>query len=144
MNLHFHQFGKKHWSYVDCNEVLWLVKHARLLQSMDPATLRPSEFEKLFVSERGLSLMMLMHAIMLAEEQHSVERDRLHVVRRLRTEMLRNQVDHMISGRDIEAMGIEPGPHYRELLAHARDLQLSSPNTSKEELLHAVMKAHHS
>ncbi len=143
IKLHFHQFGKKHWSYVDCNEVLWLVEHARILKTTDPASMRPSYFEKIFGGERGASLLELIHAIQIAEGKHSVERDRLHIARRMRTHLLEHAESPRLSGRDLTAMGIEPGPHFRELLAIARDLELSSPGISTEELQHQILKAHH-
>jgi tRNA nucleotidyltransferase/poly(A) polymerase len=140
MKLHFHQFGKNHRSYVDCDEVLWLVKHARILQTTDPAAMRPSAFEHTFLSPRGKTLTILIHALLLAEDRHSVERERLHVLRRLESDFQNRLAPPLISGSDLAALDIPPGPQYRELLAHARDAQLSGKIATKPEAIQLVIK----
>ncbi len=144
-SLHFHQFGKNHYAHVDCDEVLWLVKNARYLEDHDPASLRPSEFEALFAGPRGANLLLLIHAMHLAEDRFSVARERLHVARRLRAShaQIAPTVTKLLRGEDLASLGLAPGPQYRHLLSRVRDAQLTGAVTTKEQALSLAAKIAH-
>lgn len=149
-NLYFHQFPDKHHASVNCKDVLWLLDHLYDFEQMDPANMRPSVFEKTFLNQRGKELLLLMHAVFIASKHHSVERERLHIARRLAQTMRDNMtemgVDHMprlVHGGDIKALGLESGPVYRELLDKVRDAQWANTIHSKDdaiELLRELIK----
>ena len=142
-NLYFHQFDRNHNAYVNCEDVLWLLEHVNHFETHDPSGMRPSEFEDHFMNERGRQLLLLMHAYFVASGTHTVARERLHVAMRIADEFAtmgegRTRVPKLISGRDIQALNIPPGPVYRDLERMVRDAQLAhrvhTPDEAKELL----------
>jgi len=139
VNLYFHQFPKDHASYVDCKTVFWLVERLDLFEHQDPAGLRPSEFERIFVNDRGEDLLLLMQAMYIASGKHSVARERIQTAKRIRQRFLDlyntagdgTKLPKLLSGKDLKDVGIEPGPHFRQYLDHIRDEQLSGSITDK-------------
>ena len=141
-SLHFQQFPESNRAHVNCKDVMWFLKHLHDLQSQDPASMRPSRFERLFCSPRGQELLMLTHAVLIASGQHTVERERLHVARRL-AQQIQDQLDELgvehlpklLHGSDIQELGVQPGPVYRELIDKVRDAQLAHKIHTKEEAM---------
>lgn len=150
--LHFHQFPLGHKANMNCETIKWLVEHVDIFEEIDPASIRPSQFEKMFLSKRGQELLLLMHAKHVASAKHSVARERLHTARRIKDQMqmifansdLNGKLPQLISGRDIQEFGIQPGPAYREILDKIRDAQLAgeiiSFDDAKTLLRHIVTK----
>lgn len=132
-DLFFNQFPKHHKAFVNCKDVMWFVDQINFFEKIDPASMRPSTFEHMFMNARGRELLMLIHATYISEGVHSVGRERLHTARRIAQRMEdfykeEGYVDHLprlISGTEIAASGIEAGPIYRELLDKIRDAQLT-------------------
>lgn len=144
-SLFFHQFSKNSRAYVDCAQVSWFLENIRMFESVDPASMRPSEFEKMFVTVQGRELLLLMHAIFIAEGRHSVARERLHAGRRIEKKMrefIGDNLGHLITGTDIEELGVQSGPIYRDLIDSIRDAQLTekikTPNEAKRMLREIV------
>ncbi|MFH1711732.1 MAG: hypothetical protein ABH846_00645 [Patescibacteria group bacterium] len=141
-NLYFHQFPESHEAHVNCQDVLWFLENLHLFEETDPASMRPSEFERMFFSARGRKLLLLMHAVLIASGHHSVARDRLHIARRL-LQQLQDQANtleverlpRLIHGHDIAELEVSPGPIYRELLDQIRDAQLAHQIHTKEEAI---------
>ncbi len=133
--LYFHQFPTGHGARVDCEHVLWLLEHLHDFEREDPATMRPSHFERLYCSSRGQDLLLLAHAIAIASGRHTPARERLQTARRLSRQICENAPPELVSGNDISSLGIEPGPIYRTLLDEVRDAQLIGNIQTKEEAL---------
>jgi len=141
-NFYFHQFPDSHRAYVNCKDVLWLLENLHLFDTTDPASMRPSHFERTFFNDRGRKLILLMHAFLIARGQHSIARDRLHVARRLLRQLEDQARDHeveklprLVHGKDIATLDIAPGPVYRELLDKVRDAQLAHQIQTKDEAM---------
>ncbi|MFH1767141.1 MAG: hypothetical protein ABH826_03545 [Patescibacteria group bacterium] len=145
-NLFFHQFSKEHRAFVDCQDVFWLVDNLSLFEEVDPANMRPSEFEHKFMNPRGCDLLLLIHAVNIAGGKHSVARERMHTARRIQKSLQNfyeragegSYLPKLISGHDISAAGVKQGPIYRELIDIIRDAQLTekikTPSEAKEML----------
>ena len=132
--LHFHQFPSGHAARVDCQTVVWLLHNLHLLEETDPASMRPSHFERLFCTQRGRELLLLMHARHFASGKHSAARERVHTARRIAGDYLREGArKHLITGTDIAAQGLAPGPEYRELIDQVRDAQLARRVENRQE-----------
>lgn len=137
---HFHQLPKHHDSYVSCDGVYWLLRHLHLFESTDPSSMRPSEFERIFVNRRGGELLALMQAYYASLSAHHIARERVIVARRIRQKILdlyaevsRGHVlPQLLTGADLQELGIEPGPKYRDIFDELRDLQLTGQVTTKK------------
>ncbi|MFH1631912.1 MAG: hypothetical protein ABIA47_02720 [bacterium] len=138
--LYFHQFPSGHRAEVDCKNVLWILDHLYDFDEINPASMRPSVFEKMFCSMRGSDLLLLMHAVFIASGSHSLSRERLHVALRIANKMCHFEGGHaratkLISGADISALGVPTGPVYRDLMEQVRDAQLAGKISNKKEAL---------
>jgi len=137
--LYFHQFAKASVQAIDCGDVSWMLYHLKDLETNDPASMRPSAFERLFCSTRGQDLLLLMHVNYLVTGRHSIGRERLLQTLRIANNLCSNgRPKPLISGKDLHAMEIKPGPLYRELLDVVRDAQLTGAVSTKEEALKHV------
>ena len=82
-----------------------------------------------------------MHAISIATGQHSIARERIHTAqrilqhleRRISQEGVDEYLPRLITGKDIQAIGIDPGPVYRDLLDKVRDAQWMQEVDSKQD-----------
>ena len=139
--LYFHQFAKTSVQSIDCGDISWMLYHLKDLETNDPASMRPSAFERLFCSTRGQDLLLLMHVNYLVTGRHSIGRERLLQTLRISNNLCGNgRPKPLISGKDLHAMDIKPGPLYRELLDVVRDAQLTGSVGSKEEALAHVRR----
>lgn len=137
---HFHQFPKDHIACVSCEGVYWLLAHLHLFEEHDPASLRPSQFEKLFVTHRGSELLALMQAYYASLSAHHIARERVIVAKRIRQKMLDlycatsqgHTLPRLLSGEDLKALGAQEGPKFRELFDELRDQQLIGAITTKD------------
>jgi tRNA nucleotidyltransferase/poly(A) polymerase len=144
--LYFHQFPSDHKAGIDCKRMFWLLKHVHTFNETDPASMRPSLFEKLFLNQRGAELLTLMHAHFIASGKHSIARERLHTAARIRGELMRHMLNEgedgrlprLITGKDIKQAGIEPGPGYRDLLDRVRDAQLTRAIVNRDQALNLL------
>jgi len=136
--LYFHQFPSGHGARVDCEQVLWLLEHLHDFETEDPASMRPSQFERLYCSERGQNLLLLMQAIAIASGVHTPARERLHTARRLAREICEEAPQELVTGHDIATLGIPAGPVYRELMDKVRDAQLIGSIQNKDDALRFI------
>lgn len=132
---HLQQFPVEHFAHVQAQHLHWLLENIRMFDTVDPAGMTPSAFEKVFGSAKGRELLALMHAIFLTEGKHHVARERLHVARRLLDALHHRAAPKLLRGRDLVALGIHPGPAYRQLLAKVRDAQLAGSLRNREDAL---------
>ncbi|PIX62130.1 hypothetical protein CO057_01100 [Candidatus Uhrbacteria bacterium CG_4_9_14_0_2_um_filter_41_50] len=135
--LHFHQFPKGSKTRVEISDVSWMLENLKILETHDPAGMRPSQFEKMYCSDRGRQLLLLSHAVYYAGGAHSVGRERVHIAKRIARDFCDNRVSapRLVTGADIQKFGIRPGPAYRDLLDHVRDAQLVRKVASRQEAL---------
>lgn len=136
-NLYLHQFPEGHAAHLDVGDVEWLLGNVRMFDEVDPASLQPSAFEKVFGNARGRSLLALMQSLFLTEGRHHIARERLHVARRLLEALdeRRPGLQKLLRGRDLETLGIPPGPLYRRLMAKVRDAQLAGSVATRDDAM---------
>lgn len=139
-DFHLHQFPDGHAAHLDVGDVEWLLDNVRMFDDVDPASLAPSVFEKVFGSARGRSLLALMQSAFLTEGRHHVARERVHVARRLldALNIHRPEATKLLRGRDLEVLGVPPGPLYRRLLSKVRDAQLEGTVNNSDDALNLV------
>lgn len=137
--MRFHQFAGNDPAHVDCGDIKWLLRHMHDLEDIDPAAMRPSAFERLFCTARGQDLLLLMHARYLVEGQYSIGRERLLQAMRISNNICNGERPKpLIRGKDLKALGLDPGPLFRELLDHVRDVQLTGRANSKDDAIKCV------
>lgn len=136
-DFYLHQFPEGHPAHINVGDVEWLLGNIRMFDDVDPASLQPSAFEKVFGNARGRSLLALMQSIFLTEGRHHVARERVHVARRLLEALdeRRPVMQKLLRGRDLETLGIPPGPLYRRLMAKIRDAQLAGSVATRDDAL---------
>ncbi|MBT3230517.1 CCA tRNA nucleotidyltransferase [Candidatus Uhrbacteria bacterium] len=122
--LYLHQFPTNHWARIDCDVVAWLLDNRHILETEDPAGMRPSAFEKMFCTQKGQQLLAFIHAIELVKGAHSATSERIHNAKRLYDHYCSQCYPKLVSGKDLIELGLEPGIHFRDLLDKVRDLQL--------------------
>lgn len=137
---HLHQFPDGHAAHVDVGDVDWLLGNVRMFDDVDPASMQPSAFEKVFGGKRGRSLLALMHSVFLTHGEHHLARERVHVARRLLEDLdtRRPNAPKLLRGRDLATLGVPPGPFYRQLMSKIRDAQLGGSVSTTEDAMHLV------
>lgn len=139
---HLHDVPVDHFAHVHKQHLEWLLENIRMFDSVDPASMAPSAFEKVLGSTKGRELLALMHAVFLTEGTHHIARERLHVARRLLDALKgRSSTPKLLRGRDLAALGVNPGPHFRQLLAKVRDAQLAGSVQNRDDAL-AYIRLH--
>ena len=137
-DLYFHQFSRVHRAHVDCAEVHWLLDHLHDFEDADPASMRPSAFEKLYCHGRGRNLLALIHATRIASGAHSPGRERLHIAKHLVNKFCDDSPSKLLRGSDLIPLGLEPGPVFREILDEVRDAQLLGTVCDKDGAIEFV------
>lgn len=135
--LHLHQFSRNHLARVETETVAWLLNSLSIFETTDPASLKPSQFERLFLQNRGADLLLLAHIKYYLSGAHSIGRERVHIAKRIAGELREhlNELPRLINGADIQAFGVRPGPQYRTLIDDVRDAQLTHKIQSRQEAL---------
>ncbi len=129
--------------------VISILERLNYFVDHDPATVRPSQFEKTFCNQVGQELLLAMHVHELALGEHRAARERLQVAMRMAGDLCHRAQEHggkiprLVSGRDIKAFGLGAGPHYREILNRVRDAQLSGIINDKPEAVELIRMCIH-
>ncbi|MDQ5952537.1 MAG: poly(A) polymerase [Patescibacteria group bacterium] len=132
VRLHLHN-AHPHFDYANA---LWMLEHRNILEEAEPEHMPSSVFEHIFGKERGQHLLTFLHATHRARGQHTRTRDRLHQATKRRQELVTDiRKPQLIRGRDLENLGVQPGPKYRKILAKIRDAQLDGHVSNKDEAL---------
>ncbi len=138
--------GKKS---INGKTVIALIERLNFFIQTDPASMRPSQFEKMFCSQDGQELLLAMHVHELALGEHRTARERLAVAMRMAGHLCQRAIAHggkiprLASGRDIRATGLADGPHYREILSRVRDAQLSGEINDKSGAVEVIRMCIH-
>lgn len=132
IRLHLHN-AYPHFSHTDA---MWMLEHRNILEDAEPEHMPASVFERIFGKERGQHLLTFLHATNRASGRHTKTRDRLHQATKRRQELVTDiKQPNLLRGRDLESLGIQPGPKYRKILAKIRDAQLDGHVSDKTEAL---------
>lgn len=110
----------------------WLVEHHRVLT--DAPTMRLSKLKPILVHP-GIGELLAMHRAIARARGSSLEA--IEFCERMLRETPREELDPppLITGADLIAMGLSPGPEFKRLLDAVREAQLEGRVTSKEESL---------
>ena len=120
----------------DHQDALWMLEHRNVLEEAEPEHMPASVFEHIFGKERGKHLLTFLHATHRSRGQHTKTRDRLHQATKRRQELVTDiKKPSLLRGRDLESLGVLPGPKYRKILAKLRDAQLDGHVNDREEAL---------
>jgi len=132
VRLHLHA-AHPHFSHSDA---LWMLEHKNILEDAEPEHMPASVFENVFGKERGQHLLTFLHATHRSTGRHTKTRDRLHQATKRRQELVTDiKKPQLLRGRDLESLGVLPGPKYRKILAKIRDAQLDGHVSDREEAL---------
>lgn len=135
VRLHLHA-AHPHFSH---SNALWMLEHKNILEEAEPEHMPASLFEHIFGHDRGQHLLTFLHATHRASGRHSKTRDRLHAATVRRQELVTDiKKPALLRGRDLETLGVTPGPKYRKILAKLRDAQLDGHIDNHEEALNYV------
>lgn len=138
---HLNQFPKGHPLSLNGKRVISLLEQVHIFELEDPATMRPSHFEKRFCGELGEDLFFAMHVHELALGIHRSSRERLAIARRMQQELCERakpyggRLPKLISGRDLIPLGIPQGPGVRDILSRVRDAQIAHVISTKPEAI---------
>jgi tRNA nucleotidyltransferase/poly(A) polymerase len=132
LRLHLHT-AHPHFNY---QQALWLLKHKNVLEEADPKHMPTSAFEKIFGQDRGQHLLGFLHLLHRSSGQYTKTRARLHDATERRQQLVTDITKpKLIRGRDLETLGLTPGPRYRFILEKLRDAQLDGHIDNREEAL---------
>ena len=130
--LHLHN-AHPHFNHEDA---LWMLEHKNILEDAEPEHMSASVFEHIFGKDRGQHLLTFLHATHRSSGQHTKTRERLHQATKRRQELVTDiKKPQLLRGRDLENLGVLPGPQYRKLLAKIRDAQLDGHVSDHDEAM---------
>jgi tRNA nucleotidyltransferase/poly(A) polymerase len=130
--LHLHN-AHPHFNHEDA---LWMLEHKNILEEAEPEHMPASLFENIFGKDRGQHLLTFLHATHRSSGQHTKTRDRLHQATKRRQELVTDiKKPQLLRGRDLESLGVMPGPKYRKILAKIRDAQLDGHVSDHDEAM---------
>lgn len=131
--LHLDQFPKTSRWHINVNDVLWLRRSLHALDVIEnPNAMPGSLFERLFLSRLGDDLLALMVLTGSASDQKlTAVRARVDEIH----ERLGTEIPEWVSGDDLLALGMKPGPQFRELMNRVRDAQIDGDIASKAEAI---------
>lgn len=127
-----------HVAHPDFNhdDALWMLKHRNILEDAEPEHMPASTFEHIFGKQRGQHLLSFLHATQRSGNRHTKTRDRLHQATVRRQELVTDvKKPQLLRGRDLENLGVTPGPKYRKILSKIRDAQLDGHIADRDEAL---------
>ncbi len=122
-------------SNAEKSRLVWLVEqHTSLL---DAPTMRPSRLKPLLVHPGIDDLLWLHRAIAVASDRGT---DHYEFCVRLLRETPREELDPppLLTGNDLKALGMRPGPEFKRLLDAVREAQLDGAVRSRDEAVALV------
>ncbi|MCA9077054.1 MAG: CCA tRNA nucleotidyltransferase [Planctomycetaceae bacterium] len=119
----------------ETERITWLVTH---LHNFDEApSLTLSQLKRLLVHDFATDLLTLARRLALAEQRDASGLD--FAVEYL-ADTPREVLDppELLSGSDLQEMGLQPGPEFKQILTTVRDFQLNEQISSREEAVELV------
>jgi len=124
--------GRLRLSTLQARRVAWLVRHHMLL--MHAPEMRTARLKRLFAEDGFEELAELYRADCLASGGTADDYDALLArYRAMGEEEVRPEP--LITGRDLIALGLKPGPRFGDILKRVYDAQLEGRATTREEAL---------
>lgn len=117
---------------VSADDVAWIVGH--LASATDPNALLGSEFERVYMNERGEWFLQALEAIGKTEIAEAA-RARAKTIRTAWNVGVQEKVPALVSGTDALAAGIPEGPEVRLALDRIRNAQLDGAIRTREQAL---------
>jgi poly(A) polymerase len=116
-------------SVADRETVAWLVDRRRIL--CDARSMPVSKLKRILASAGVGELLALHRAIALAEGQQT---NHVEYCEQLLAEWSEAELNPpaLVTGHDLEGMGLQPGPVFKELLELVRDAQLEGVISTRE------------
>jgi poly(A) polymerase len=113
-------------------ELVWLIEHLDFIQVAEIVCL--PEFKRMLAHRRFEDLLTMHQAVCVA---HGLPLDTNDAARRRRDEIPPDQIapPPLVTGDDLIALGLEPGPLFGEVLESLYDQQLDNRITSREQAL---------
>ncbi|MBI5308933.1 MAG: HD domain-containing protein, partial [Planctomycetes bacterium] len=119
-------------STADKNRITWLVlKH---LCFKDAQKMRPNKLKRLFAEDGYSELAELCRIDALASTRDLSD---YHFCQEMFSKLTHEEVKPkpLITGHDLIALGLKPGPHFKDILAKIEDEQLDGNLTTRDEAI---------
>ncbi len=120
---------------LDPDNVVWLIEHLKQFSTPEEISkMRASIFEKQFMNGRGKILIRCLNLL----KQETLSLSINNRIKKIRTCWLVDEnetIAPLLSGQDILAQEIKPGPVIRQWLDRIRDLQLDGTLMRREQAL---------
>lgn len=131
-SLAFHTLPWQSVLHVDPSEVGWLVHQMQLAPKTRAQLVKgdAAEFERAFLLPRGRRLLALWLSQGFLREVKAAKA-RMEKIFSLWPEGRTKKIPPLVSGEDVMALGIPPGPRVRELLQKVRSAQLDGKISTK-------------
>ncbi len=124
-------------SNVESERLCWLVENQNVL--VDAATLRASKLKPILVHPGISELLALHRAIALAHARGAEDVEFCERMLRDTPPDVLNPAP-LVTGEDLIAIGLKPGPVFKRLLDAVREAQLDGQVTTKEQALSLVQR----
>ncbi|MBN9522409.1 CCA tRNA nucleotidyltransferase [bacterium] len=115
--------------------VAWLVENRNVL--LDAPTMRPSRLKPILVHP-GIGELLALHRAIAVAAGHDV--GHVEFCETVLRETPRGELDPppVLTGNDLKALGLKPGPEFKRLLDAVREAQLDGAVRSRDEALALV------
>jgi len=131
---------RKEPTRIEAGDVGWIAMHLQEKKLPDPQSIRASEFEKTYFSDRGNALLEALAALQKTTFVKAVQDRMKEMQKRLGLAPGESFPPLLISGNDVVAQGIAPGPDVRFTLLDLRDAQLEGWVKTRTEALAYLKK----
>jgi tRNA nucleotidyltransferase/poly(A) polymerase len=121
---------------IESSDIRWIVERLQYAEAnMQPAVRAPAaQFERTFMNARGKALLLALQALDRSELAQMAQ-ERIRAILAQCPRHHEGQIPALVSGSDILALGVAPGPRVRELLEAVRTEQLEGRLHSPEEAI---------
>ena len=125
---------------IESTDVEWVVHCLQMENLPDPVGTRASEFERMYFTDRGASLLEALSALQKTRLVETVRERMKNIRERLGVAPEEKLPPTFVSGNDILSIGINPGPEVRFILLDLRDAQLDGFVHTRTEALEYLKK----
>lgn len=125
---------------IEAQDIEWIVFRLQENNAADPQSVRAYEFERTYFSKRGSELLEALSALEKNKFLENVRNRMKQMCERLGISDGEQLPPPLVSGKDVVARGISPGPDVRYILLDLRDAQLEGWVRSRTEALEYLKK----